>query len=589
MCEKAIAGKSPSDTAKVNGNFFKPLIQPKLTINQPNDIYEQEADAMADHVMRMPDPSAGNNSFFKPAITSVQRKCAHCEEEEKKIQRIEENGEITDARQKNFAQNETVTFFNPRIQTKLIVNQLTEAHGQKPGRSAKVERQVVSQQPASLIQRMCTDCEEEEQEHNVAPQVHRKCYSCTEEKIHRMTAVEEKQEELVQRKPSGTSVIDSRLESRLSNLGGGQPLPESARSFFEPRFGQSFSDVRVHTGADANQAAKSINARAYTLGNNIAFANGEYNISSTAGRSLIAHELTHTLQQSAGTKSVQRGSAGLFGGKGCMQASGTEWALVGTGVWKSLAQGNCTGTLEDADGMTCGGGFYRLDNGQTGNCSTPRHDDATFAPRRWTPTRAAANATSPTQEGSTSGDTPPGYVYDAAGSVTYPGCTTAQDATVETARTTGLARSTAAAAAITALKAGTGTAGQQAALAAHFTALSAAEFDTVKNRYDTISNRLRTPSLFACGSAPAQAYCGPPDNWCAGTPCPTTTGISYICPNGFGVNCAEPDLGSILLHEAGRAAGCCPPDVMPTDAGYPPAAPACLTNVYCYSGFARAV
>lgn len=69
-------------------------MQPKLSINQPNDLYEQEADAMAEKVMRMPDSSVSNNYFFKPAISSVQRKCAHCEEEEeKKAQRKESNND----------------------------------------------------------------------------------------------------------------------------------------------------------------------------------------------------------------------------------------------------------------------------------------------------------------------------------------------------------------------------------------------------------------------------------------------------------------------------------------------------------------
>src|ERR1041385_1630358 len=66
----------------LNGNnaFF---FQPKLTINAPNDIYEQEADAVADKVMRMPDKSFVNTpTFFKPALIPVQRKCAACEEEE---------------------------------------------------------------------------------------------------------------------------------------------------------------------------------------------------------------------------------------------------------------------------------------------------------------------------------------------------------------------------------------------------------------------------------------------------------------------------------------------------------------------------
>src|SRR5207237_354075 len=75
--------------------FFRPLNQPKLRINQPNDIYEQEANAMADKVMRMHAPSLKQDTFFKPAIIPVQRKCAHCEEEEKKMQRKEMRNDVT--------------------------------------------------------------------------------------------------------------------------------------------------------------------------------------------------------------------------------------------------------------------------------------------------------------------------------------------------------------------------------------------------------------------------------------------------------------------------------------------------------------
>ena len=172
---------------------------------------------------------------------------------------------------------------------------------------------------------------------------------------------------------------------------------------------------------------------------------------------------------------------------------------------------------------------------------------------------------------------------------TYPGCTAAQNGLVDSARTTARTKATDAAAAMTALKAGTGTTAQQTALTANFGTLTSAQYDTAKTTYTTIATRLGNAALFACGSAPAQSYCGPPDNWCAGTVCPTTTGISYLCPNAFTTNCAEPNLWSIMLHESGRAAGCCPPDVQPGATGYPPAAPACLTNVYSYSGFARAI
>ena len=64
--------------------FFSPLvIQPKLTINQPNDIYEQEADAVAEKVMRMPSPETTTPFFAPKPIATIQRKCAQCEDEEK--------------------------------------------------------------------------------------------------------------------------------------------------------------------------------------------------------------------------------------------------------------------------------------------------------------------------------------------------------------------------------------------------------------------------------------------------------------------------------------------------------------------------
>lgn len=79
---------------KKQSSFFSATIQPKLTINQPNDIYEQEADTMADKVMRVPESVASNNFFFKPGISSIQRKCAHCVQEEK-LQRKETNNDFT--------------------------------------------------------------------------------------------------------------------------------------------------------------------------------------------------------------------------------------------------------------------------------------------------------------------------------------------------------------------------------------------------------------------------------------------------------------------------------------------------------------
>ena len=86
--------------------------------------------------------------------------------------------------------------------------------------------------------------------------------------------------------------------------GGGRPLPSSLRSFFEPRFGRDFGAVRIHTDATAAEASRSIQARAFTHGRDIAFGSGEYAPHTQEGRRLIAHELTHVVQQ--GEASDQR-------------------------------------------------------------------------------------------------------------------------------------------------------------------------------------------------------------------------------------------------------------------------------------------
>ncbi|MCU7930219.1 MAG: DUF4157 domain-containing protein [Candidatus Thiodiazotropha sp. (ex Codakia rugifera)] len=78
---------------------------------------------------------------------------------------------------------------------------------------------------------------------------------------------------------------------------GGSSLPTPARDYFEPRFGMDLSEVRVHTGKDAAQTTAAVNARAFTLGRSIAFAPGQFNPSDSRGRKLLAHELTHVVQQ----------------------------------------------------------------------------------------------------------------------------------------------------------------------------------------------------------------------------------------------------------------------------------------------------
>ena len=77
----------------------------------------------------------------------------------------------------------------------------------------------------------------------------------------------------------------------------GQPLDHESRSFFEPRFGHSFGNVRVHTDEKAAESARAVNALAYTVGQSVVFDRGQFAPRSRHGRSLLAHELTHVVQQ----------------------------------------------------------------------------------------------------------------------------------------------------------------------------------------------------------------------------------------------------------------------------------------------------
>jgi len=188
---------TPSSTLNTNKArpFFNGNVQPKLTINQPGDAYEKEADAMADKVMRMSYDNT-EQSFFKPA-QNIQRKCQRCGEEA--VKKKEQAGETTGAPHQ------------------------------------------------------------------------------TENYIHSLS-------------------------------GKGRPLDAGEKDFFEPKFGHDLSNVQLHTDNEASQSAEQVNALAYTHGNNIVFRQGEYNPGTDSGKRLMAHELTHVLQQqnATGTKPVQR-------------------------------------------------------------------------------------------------------------------------------------------------------------------------------------------------------------------------------------------------------------------------------------------
>ena len=176
------------------------LLQAKLTVSQPDDAYEREADRVADEVMRMPEP-AGHQAALG-------------------------------------------------------------ASGAPP-----------------RIQRLCAECEEE---------------------MHRKTAVED-EEPLVQAKREGAELEDgaARIAPYVNSLSGrGEPLAPSTRAFMEPRFGVDFGAVRIHTDPEAHRSARAVDALAFTVGRDIIFGAGHYAPDTARGQRLIAHELTHVVQQS---------------------------------------------------------------------------------------------------------------------------------------------------------------------------------------------------------------------------------------------------------------------------------------------------
>ncbi|WP_437335446.1 eCIS core domain-containing protein [Sorangium sp. So ce394] len=91
---------------------------------------------------------------------------------------------------------------------------------------------------------------------------------------------------------------------------GGEPLPRAARDFFEPRFGQDFSQVRVHTDGEASDAARAVQARAYTVGRHIVFGAGEYAPGTAAGMRLLAHELSHVVLGAGRSQAIARKTKG---------------------------------------------------------------------------------------------------------------------------------------------------------------------------------------------------------------------------------------------------------------------------------------
>jgi hypothetical protein len=238
-------GDSFFGKADEGGSFFPPAVQPKLEVSQPEDPQEKEADAVADQVMRMSEPS--------PAAAPAAGK----EEEKEKVSR------------------KIYVSISRRAGPGGFAGPASEEDG---GPGMKVQAKPLSDGRIAHVMRSA-------------------------------------------RGPPGaqaTSNAPSFEQSLSSTKGSGIPLPDDSRQFMESRIGADFSGVRVHTGSGAESLSSSINAQAFTHGNDIYFNSGKYSPHSAGGNLLLAHELTHTIQQgaspakphSAAAKSIQRKASG---------------------------------------------------------------------------------------------------------------------------------------------------------------------------------------------------------------------------------------------------------------------------------------
>jgi hypothetical protein len=190
--------------------------------------------------------------------------------------------------------------YQQAIQTKFTIGEPGDAYEQE---ADQVSERIMNM-PEPQVQRQPQDDEEEEAiqpkpiGERITPMVQKQPEDEREE-----------EEEALQTKSTSifSSEVNPELETSISSLmaSGGQVFPKASRDFFEPRFGYDFSGVRIHIDSQADMLNRELNSLAFTTGNDIFFGQGQYNPDSSSGRRLLAHELTHTIQQQAARKMVQ--------------------------------------------------------------------------------------------------------------------------------------------------------------------------------------------------------------------------------------------------------------------------------------------
>lgn len=112
---------------------------------------------------------------------------------------------------------------------------------------------------------------------------------------------------VIQTKGASGAIVSNSLSNKISeSAGSGNEMDRNTQSFMSDRFGADFSKVNIHANEESEQMNSEINARAFTVGNDIYFNKGEYQPGSSNGKHLLAHELSHVLQQNGGSKKIQK-------------------------------------------------------------------------------------------------------------------------------------------------------------------------------------------------------------------------------------------------------------------------------------------
>lgn len=301
-------------------------IQPRLSIGQAGDKHEQEADRIAEHVVSQPlqrTPSFDQPVTEKPqtqrppAITPViQQQAEETAREENQFQEEEQLAQGTGLQ----FQEESVSE-GEETQAKVRLRADDGALQPKSMPIATTGRGMLSGRPATRgppllsVRRGATSAR--------APPLQLKCTAVQTKTIQLaqtplplqlseqddssmapfQEAVEVRPDLIQCRGPptqARTQTSESRLDRELrQSRGGGLPLPEKTRIQMESGIGADFSNVRVHTDASAVQMNIMLGSQAFATGNNIYFGSGKYDPENLDGQRLLAHELTHTVQQNA--------------------------------------------------------------------------------------------------------------------------------------------------------------------------------------------------------------------------------------------------------------------------------------------------